>query len=131
MFWYTSCIGVDFATNLIPHLLKHYISLGIPEENFLLVLNSRSDCSRGMLRARKMLFDLGIKPQDIWIGEYESREKQARVRKILDDNVSPEDWIVHSDADEFHEFPKDLNSITRELDANSYNAVQGPLIDRI
>ncbi len=131
MIWYTSCIGVDYATNLIPHLIKHYLSLGIPKSNFLLVLNSRSEWSSGMLRARRMLYGLGIQPKDIWIGEYTSQEKQARVRKVLDEHVKQEDWVIHSDADELHEYPKDLETITTELDHNSINAVQGPLIDRI
>jgi len=131
MIWYTSCIGVDFATNLIPHLLKHYLSLGIPKENFLLVLNSRSECSKGMLRARRMLFEVGMQAQDIWIGEYTSQEKQARVRKLLDEYVKPEDWIVHSDADELHEYSQSLESVATELDLKNINAVQGPLIDRV
>lgn len=84
-----------------------------------------------MLRARRMLYELGIDVQDIWIGEYESREKQARVRKVLDKFVKPDDWVVHSDADEFHGITQDLDSLVNEFDQKGINAVQGPLIDRI
>jgi hypothetical protein len=83
----------------------------------------------GNASSLKMLYKLPIQPQYIWISDYTSEEKQGRVRKILDDHVKPEDWVVHSDADELYEYPDALGSLTRKLEQDNINAVQGPLID--
>ena len=126
----TSVLGLDFDLPLLKHFLEHYISLGIKPENFLLVLNCFKNINN-LKEAAKILKDYGIKPRDIWTSEYESVEKWNRINRLLEQNVNENDWVIHPDFDEFHVYPKDLNSIVGDFEKDGINAVQGVLIDRV
>lgn len=125
-----TCFSLDFDLPLLSHFIKHYIDLGVPPENFLFVLNvfkNKENLSKGM----KILDSFGIFPKDIWCYEYESEEKWQRVHMILNKHVTPQDWVIHPDSDEFHEYPTDLRHILNICDSKHINAIQGFLIDRL
>lgn len=125
-----TCFSLDFDLPLLRHFIKHYIDLGISPENFLFVLNvfkNKENLEKGM----KILDDFGIFPKDIWCYEYESEEKWQRVHMILNKHVGPNDWVIHPDSDEFHEYPLELNKILNICDLKQINAIQGFLIDRL
>lgn len=128
----TSCIGLDHDLVLLDQFCQHYIDLGISPENFLLVLNTSSKDSTNLLNESfKILSKHNVTPKDIWLSRYESEEKWARVHKLITENVGPDDWVVHPDADEFHEldsknYPEFLNSLPSNV-----NAGQGITIDRL
>lgn len=129
--WFTSCVGVDFSPEILPHFLRHYLGLGVAPERFLLVLNS-GRFGRGAIRAATAVvrsFDL---PEPaIWRGKYTSEEKQRRVRDVLDANVEPDDWVVHADSDEMQEYPAPLGDVIDGLVARDENVMKGLLLDRI
>jgi len=125
-----TCFSLDFDLPLLKHFIKHYIDLGISPENFLFVLNvfkNKENLEKGM----KVLGDFGIFPKDIWCYEYESEEKWQRVHMILNKHVGPNDWVIHPDSDEFHEYPSNLIQILSLCDEKQINAIQGFLIDRL
>lgn len=128
----TSCIGLDHDLVLLDQFCQHYIDLGIAPENFLLVLNTSSpEATTRLNEAFKILDKHKITPKDIWLTRYESEEKWARVHKLLSENVKLDDWVVHPDADEFHElnsksYPEFLNSLPENI-----NAGQGLTVDRL
>lgn len=125
-----TCFSLDFDLPLLSHFIKHYIDLGIPPENFLFVLNvfkNKENLNKGM----KILDSFGIFPKDIWCYEYESEEKWQRVHMILNKHVTPQDWVIHPDSDEFHEYPSELKTVLNICDSKQANAIQGFLIDRL
>lgn len=128
----TSCIGLDHDIVLLDQFCQHYIDLGISPENFLLVLNTSSeDATYKLNESFKILDKHKISPKDIWLSRYESEEKWARVHKVLTQYVQANDWVVHPDADEFHEitsknYPEFLNSLPENV-----NAGQGLTVDRL
>ena len=130
----TSCVGLDHDIVLLDAFVRHYLDLGIRKENFLLVLNTseRGQVSTRIKEAIEILDRYGIEPFDIWCTRYESQEKWARVHAVLNKVVKPEDWVVHPDADEFHEITKStFKELFDDYDTRGINAAQGVLIDRI
>lgn len=126
----TCCFGLDFDLPLLKHFIKHYTDLGIKPENFLLVLNVFKDITK-LREGIKILKDFKITPKDVWNGEYESREKWARVDAVLSEHVKPDDWVVHPDSDEFISFPAKLDYLVKRMREQKLNAAQGFLIDRL
>lgn len=126
----TACFSLDFDLCLLDHFIKHYKSLGIKKENFLLVLN----CFKGYQNLEKGLAILkshDIFPGDVWCQEYESHEKWERVHRLITKYVNNDSWVIHPDADEFFQFPHNLNQLLPTLDNAGINAIQGFLIDRL
>lgn len=126
----TACFSLDFDLPLLHHFIKHYIGLGIKPENFLLVLNVFKNKSK-LYDGLNILKEYNIFPKDIWCYEYESHEKWQRVHMILSSHVTPDDWVVHPDSDEFFQFPTSLNNLTTLMNNQGMNAAQGFLIDRL
>lgn len=126
----TCCFSLDFDLPLLEHFIKHYISLGIKPDNFLLVLNVFKD-KRKLNEGMKILESYNIFPKDIWCYEYESEEKWQRIHMILNKHVTQNDWVIHPDSDEFFQFPGSLDHITLAMSAQGFNAAQGFLIDRL
>lgn len=80
----------------------------------------------------EILSTWGIEPLDIWCTKYESEEKWSRVHGLLTKFVSEGDWVIHPDADEFHEIPgNSYPNLFKYLDSVDINALQGFLIDRL
>jgi len=127
----TSCIGLDYDLCLLEHFINHYLDMGIRHQNFLLVLNTFKDQDNKIKESEEILLKYGIKPVDIWRGEYESEEKWARINAVLTKRVTKNDWVVHPDADEFQVYPKNLNTLITDFESLGINATQGFLIDRI
>jgi len=126
----TACFSLDFDLCLLDHFIEHYKSLGIREENFLLVLN----CFKGyenLNKGLKILEKHRIFPGDVWCQEYESHEKWERVHRLISKYTDNDSWVIHPDADEFFQFPFSLSQILPTLDGAGINAVQGFLIDRL
>lgn len=130
----TACIGLDHDIVLLDQFCTHYKALGIKPENFLLVLNTseQNNISNNIKSGLEILDSHGIEPKDIWCTRYESEEKWSRVHTLLNKFVTPEDWVVHPDTDEFHEIPAPTYSdLLSEFDKKGTNALQGMLIDRL
>jgi hypothetical protein len=126
----TACFSLDFDLCLLDHFIKYYKSLGIKKENFLLVLN----CFKGyenLNAGLEILERHNIFPGDVWCQEYESHEKWERVHRLISKYVNNESWVIHPDADEFFEFPHNLEKLLPALDAAGINAAQGFLVDRL
>ena len=130
----TACVGLDHDIVLLDQFCTHYKALGIKPENFLLVLNTseQNNISNNIKSGLQILDSHGIEPKDIWCTRYESEEKWSRVHTLLNKFVTPEDWVVHPDTDEFHEIPAPTYSdLLNEFDKKGTNALQGMLIDRL
>lgn len=128
----TCCFGLDHDLVLLERFCQHYINLGINPNNFLLVLNTSNNRSSNIINALNLLSKYKIEPLDIWCTRYESEEKWLRVHNLLSKYVSPEDWVVHPDADEFHEIPFDnYNLFFNSLEGTNINAGQGIQLDRL
>lgn len=126
-----SCIGVDFELALLPHFLKHYLSLGVLPENFSVILHSSAAESPALDDAKRLLGTEGIKAESVWIGEYSSREMWARRRAVQRLHADGVEWVLNADLDELHEYPDSLSEVVHFCDRHSVDVVQGPLIDRL
>ena len=126
----TAVLGLDFDLKLLPHFIQHYLDLGIEPNNFLLILN----CFKypdNLQKAIDKLQEFDIKAKDIWETEYESQEKWYRTNKLLNENVTRDDWVIHPDFDEFHVYPKPLTEVIADFENHNITAVQGVLVDRV
>ena len=130
----TACIGLDHDIVLLDQFCTHYKSLGIDPRNFLLVLNTSNfgRVSQTIVDGLQILAKHGIEPLDVWCTRYESHEKWQRVHNLLNKAVQPQDWVVHPDADEFHDIPTNTyKELFEDFDKKGINALQGLLVDRI
>ena len=130
----TACVGLDHDIVLLDAFCQHYLSLGIPKEHFLLVLNTsevghiNSKINKGL----SILDKYGIEALDVWCTIYESNEKWSRVHNLLNKFVQADDWVVHPDADEFHDIPvSTYQELFSAFDSQGINAFQGILVDRL
>ena len=131
----TSCIGLDHDLVILDHFCNHYINLGVDPNNFILVLNSfeKSKISRNLKEACSILQNYGIEPTDVWLERYESEEKWKRVDACLTKKVKKDDWVIHPDADEFHELVNynSYENFFNSLKDTDVNAGQGIQVDRL
>ena len=116
-----SVLGLDFDLPLLPHFLEHYLKLGIKPENY----------ENNLRKAQKVLEKYDIQSSDLWLEEYESVEKWSRVDRLLSENTSADDWIIHPDFDEFHQYPDSLEKVLFDFEKRGINAAQGVLVDRV
>tara|TARA_R110002049_G_scaffold183741_2_gene351753 strand:- start:101 stop:952 length:852 start_codon:yes stop_codon:yes gene_type:complete len=121
-------VGVQSGANLIRHFLDHYYRLGV--QNFLVILHS--DKNEHILRdsVLSILRHRNIVPV-MEVNTYDYRLRQERVNFVLDQYVTDDDWVVHADTDEFHEYPDGLLNLVKRCETSGHTFVRGTLVDMV
>jgi len=109
-----TCIGTDWDVNLPAHFIEHYLKLGIPAENFLIILHSYS--KDNMAKGIQTLSQYGITAKLLWRTKYSDPVARKHLAKIQKEYIRNHDWVVKADLDEFHEYPDDLPTFLKNCD---------------
>ncbi|HWT79272.1 MAG TPA: hypothetical protein VN648_10775, partial [Candidatus Methylomirabilis sp.] len=116
-------------SGLLPHFLEHYTRLGV-ERIFMVVRTPvRDSCFFRALEAA------AARPATVkWVSctRFCDPEKAAVEETSLQEGgVGPDDYVMHVDLDEFHEYPAPLQDVIGPLRTHRAPAVRGRLVDRV
>lgn len=135
--WLYTSVAADYdGARWLPHFIKHYTDLGIAKENFLLVLNHNpnatnlADGATPLEDCIAVLDKAGIK-YHLWLDQYSS-EKLYKIRLTLLNKADKNDWIVHADSDEFHDYGvRSVIKYLEKAEKEGLNEVKGVYVDRV
>ena len=118
-------VSVFSTPELLPHFVLHYSKLQI--DKLCVSLNCDFDTDilearyGNLLRIHRMTFDRFTNPY-----------KHAGEEQMLsDEQLQPDDWVMHLDLDEFHVYPAHVRDIVRNAEAQNIWAMTGYLYDRV
>lgn len=123
-----ACIGSD-APSLLGHFLEHYRALGVDE--FVILLHSRGRLDFRTRRIRHVLAGHGLAPRDIWRGTFNTQEKDRRLDALWTRWITPTDWVLPCDEDEFRLFPGGMKVFFEHCDRIGCDCINGKLLDRL
>lgn len=126
-----TCIGTGYESRLLPYYLAHYQTLGVPAENFHIVVNAATVPDDAERKALDVLDRFHVKAEEIWREAYTSELMWQKRRDVQRRCVPARHWVISADLDEFHEYPMALSEFLGECEANAVNCVDGVFIDRI
>lgn len=126
-----TCIGVDFARDLLPHFISHYLALGVAARDFHVLVQSPSKDSQNYRYVHESLRSHDISHVFDWVGEYTSRGMWDRRRQLQIDHTQERDWVLNADVDELHEYPISTDQLIEYCERYHIKVVQGVLIDRV
>jgi hypothetical protein len=114
---------------LLPHWLDHYTRLGV-DEILLGMFDDLTDVSLAEidLLARNYRFRRFAQQ---WNNASETEQYAQRQSACRRSGAKPGTWIMHTDLDEFHEYPAPLREITASAAGENIDAVFGHLVDRV
>ncbi len=114
---------------LLPHFLDHYTRLGVDRILVVVRTRDRDDLfSRAVAQARSYPAEVSWFPSD-YFADSDKADVEAMV--LSDNGVEPDDYVMHLDLDEFHEYPAPLATIVAEMNRHDDWALRGWLVDRI
>lgn len=113
------------APALISHFIRHYKNAGV--DKFLIIFH---EADGHAFRAKNILKSHNIDPVMI-VEDYSASIKARRVEKIKARYVSPDDWVIYADVDEFQVYPEKLSGLLRKCDRMGYDALPGVFVDRV
>lgn len=124
---------------LLPHFLTHYLACGV--DCFLVAVGFKSSCNflRGQRHEQNIAdeviaicrdFPAKVFPfvYEVYAGDDNHTLRPAILNKA---HVSPRDWIIYADLDEFYSYPVHLKHLIKQMEAENIQAIQGWIIDRI
>mmetsp|Transcript_13730 Transcript_13730/g.23585 ORF Transcript_13730/g.23585 Transcript_13730/m.23585 type:complete len:341 (+) Transcript_13730:200-1222(+) len=97
--------SVDFEPpELLQHFIDHYVFMGVPSQNFLIILHSVRSENPKMKPLLKVMSSNHIYPKHIWVGEFLPAAKLVAELDVLAAHVGNDSnkWVVTTDADELH-----------------------------
>ena len=121
-------MGVTSGSELVEHFLDHYFRLGV--DRFLVILHCPPGEAARRSRVLAVLRSRDIRPV-MEVDEYSYVSRQVRINQVLDAHVADDEWIIHADLDEFHEYPAELPRFLAACDGSGYTFARGRLIDRV
>lgn len=114
---------------LLPHWLEHYSKLGA-DRLLVGIFDDVPQASRAEIEqyAQKWRF---VSFKQTWNTHHELVHEEQRRSACRALGALPDTWILHTDLDEFHEFPAPLWQIVACAEADGTNAVNGNFMDRV
>jgi hypothetical protein len=117
------------GVELLPHWLEHYTRLGADE----LLVGVFSDVNESVHQeldrcAKQWKFQTFTQR---WHDAVEAQHYVQRRTGCRKAGALPQTWIVHTDLDEFHQYPAPLRQIADVAGQKGIRAVSGGLIDRV
>ncbi len=126
-----TCNGVMHDLNLLNHHIDHYLNLGINPKNYIIMLNTPNLFCENLREAKNICKKTGVNLVHVWEGQYSSDVMHKIRRELINIYWNKDDWVVHADADEFHEYPKPFLEFVKDLSKTDITAVQGVFVDRL
>jgi Glycosyl transferase family 2 len=114
---------------LLPHFVAHYERLGV--DRILIVVRTPE---RGALWAQACAATAARRAEASWFpcDRFSDGDKAAVERTVLlAAGMAPDDFVMHLDLDEFHEYPAPLREIVALLSRHRHWAVRGGMVDRV
>jgi inorganic pyrophosphatase len=126
---YAICAIRDGGADLLPHWLEHYSALGV-DRLVLATIHPTDDCAEQTIQDchRRWQFERLAMPAEA-NGELDQDELRRTVLRRAGARVG--DWILHTDLDEFHQFPTSLRRIIAACDEQGIDAIVSRFTDRI
>jgi hypothetical protein len=113
--------------DLLPHMLRHYSSLGI--ESFLINVHCASEDDPIYEQAVASLDKWNIRVANTYVGDWVIDVNTRLYRQSM--AKYPHDWYVITDLDEFHVYPDALKDFLRSMERRGLDAVPGLVVDRV
>eukprot|EP00240_Pyramimonas_obovata_P004015 CAMPEP_0118947022 /NCGR_PEP_ID=MMETSP1169-20130426/45240_1 /TAXON_ID=36882 /ORGANISM="Pyramimonas obovata, Strain CCMP722" /LENGTH=358 /DNA_ID=CAMNT_0006893145 /DNA_START=125 /DNA_END=1198 /DNA_ORIENTATION=- len=135
--WLYTSIAADYdGATMLPHFVKHYLGLGVKPENFLVVVNhnpEKADPASEVDPVQNVVsvLDSYNITYRLWLDQYSS-EKLMKIRYELLNKAAWNDWIIHADSDELHDYG--VKSVVKYLghaESEGVNEIKGTLVDRV
>eukprot|EP00238_Polyblepharides_amylifera_P013458 CAMPEP_0196586580 /NCGR_PEP_ID=MMETSP1081-20130531/54846_1 /TAXON_ID=36882 /ORGANISM="Pyramimonas amylifera, Strain CCMP720" /LENGTH=381 /DNA_ID=CAMNT_0041908509 /DNA_START=88 /DNA_END=1234 /DNA_ORIENTATION=+ len=130
--WLYTSVAADYdGALLLPHFLDHYLALGVRLPQFLVVVNHNPlKLESKVDEVVAVLVKYGVKYR-MWLDQYSS-EKLMKIRYEMLNQAGWNDWIIHADSDEFHDYgmPSVVNFLAK-CDEEGVNEVKGTYVDRV
>jgi hypothetical protein len=117
------------GTDLLPHWLDHYSKLGV-DRILVGIFDDVSPQARDQISEYAEKWEFTCFDQK-WGSTQELAHEGQRQSACRAVGALPGTWIIHSDLDEFHEFPAPLSEIVAAARACDVNAISGHLLDRV
>jgi hypothetical protein len=117
------------GVELLPHWLDHYSQLGC-DELLIGVFSDVNPSVRAELDRCARHWSFRTFPQT-WHGAVESEQYGQRRTACRKAGALPDTWIIHTDLDEFHEYPAPLRQIADAAAEKNIRVITGNLIDRV
>ena len=118
-------VTVFDTPDLLPFFCEHYVRLGV--DKILVAARTSADLSELVSRfGDKVIVRYFHKHMF-----YEHRKMYGEEQMLRDQKLDPDDWVMHLDLDEFHQYPANLRDICAIADAQHIWAIRGTLLDRI
>lgn len=118
---------VGSRLDLLPHMLRHYRTLGVDDMTVGLHLESMSSIFYNEAASICESFGANIGP--IYVGSWYPGVNPF-LYAIMQERA-PEDWYILADVDEFHIYPSALNTFLQAIADRGFDYVNGCLVDRL
>src|SRR5262245_23690658 len=115
--------------DLLAHFLDHYTRLGVHQ-----ILVSVRSAEQGELYDSAVSHAAHFDARVYWTSaqRFADTDKAEVEQTILEKNgVEPDDYVMHLDMDEFHEYPASLAEIVRIMNRRGAWALRGWMLDRV
>jgi len=115
--------------DLLVHFLDHYARLGVYR-----ILVSVRTAEQGDLYDSAVSQATHFQARVYWESaqQFADSDKAEVEQAILEKNgVGPDDYVMHLDMDEFHEYPASLAEIVRIMNRRDAWALRGWMVDRV
>lgn len=128
------CTLEPYRIEWLPQFVQHYRRLGV--ERFLLTLQlepgaAQAEKEQQRNRFRQTLAELDIDETHYWEQSYDAMGMGEQHRRLQEQKVSPNDWVVWSDSDELQVYPQPLRDIVAQCVATRVDLIRGMFIDRV
>ena len=112
--------------DLLPHFLQHYARLGVTR----VLVSARGE--EVWETAERLARDYPARATYTPAERFADSDRAAVEERLLDaEGLDADDWVMHLDLDEFHEYPAPLADVVREMNAHDDWALRGWIVDRV
>lgn len=131
--WTQITFSAEYDHDLLPHTIRHYLSVGLDPQYFLITLHHPDHQAPELAQLTNLLKDFGIHHVQDWHGNFTSRSNcDMRVQHRQSVGVRDCDWVLKFDADEFLRVPgNDFPSFLTSVEEGDYDAVYATMVDRV
>ena len=118
----------------LPQFVRHYRALGV--DRFFLSLQLEPDEDPALKRGykaqfRETLAALGIEEAFFLEKSFDAYVVRDHHDEIQDKYISPDDWVVWCDSDEYQAYPRPLAEMVAKWESEGCDYVNGLMLDRV
>jgi hypothetical protein len=121
------CTVIGETTQMLPHYIEHYKSLGVNVFHPIVHLQSKNDPF--YKNVTNVLDGYDIQIDEVHIGAWNGKIGTNLINSVL--SKYPDEWIVVSDQDELQLYPHDLEKVIRDAECKNDQFITGCFLDRV